>query len=99
MLVASADMNQEDLRTSLPRQLKIGTVENIRDLVNRQLPGIKISALAVAPRQIPFHAGKSYFHLEFTSEELAQMELSGGFAFYISGTFPGLQLQFWAIKE
>ena len=99
VLVASADMNQEDLRTSLPRQLKIGTVENIRDLVNRQLPGIKISALAVAPRQIPFHAGKSYFHLEFTSEELAQMELSGGFAFYISGTFPGLQLQFWAIKE
>ena len=99
ILVASADMDQESLRTSLPRQLKIGTVENIRDLVNRQLPGIKISALAVAPRQIPFHAGKSYFHLEFTSEELAQMELSGGFAFYVSGTFPGLQLQFWAIKE
>ena len=99
ILVASADMDQESLRTSLPRQLKIGTVENIRDLVNRQLPGIKISALAVAPRQIPFHAGKSYFHLEFTSEELAPMELSGGFAFYVSGTFPGLQLQFWAIKE
>ncbi|WP_297260692.1 type VI secretion system baseplate subunit TssK [uncultured Desulfovibrio sp.] len=99
ILVASADMDQETLRTSLPRQLKIGTVENIRDLVNRQLPGIRIAALAVAPRQIPFHAGKSYFHLEFTSEELAQMELSGGFAFYVSGTFPGLQLQFWAIKE
>lgn len=99
VLVASADMDQESLRASLPRQLKIGTVENIRDLVNRQLPGIKISALSVAPRQIPFHAGKSYFHLELSSEELAQMELSGGFAFYISGTFPGLQLQFWAIKE
>lgn len=99
VLVARADMDQEALRASLPRQLKIGTVENIRDLVNRQLPGIKISALAVAPRQIPFHAGKSYFHLDFSSEELAQMELSGGFAFYISGTFPGLQLQFWAIKE
>lgn len=99
VLVASADMDQESLRTSLPRQLKIGTVENIRDLVNRQLPGIRISALAVAPRQIPFHAGKSYFHLDFSSEELAQMELSGGFAFYVSGNFPGLQLQFWAIKE
>ncbi len=99
ILVASADMSQESLRASLPRQLKIGTVENIRDLVNRQLPGIRIAALSVAPRQIPFHSGKSYFHLELTSEELAQMELSGGFAFYVSGTFPGLQLQFWAIKE
>lgn len=99
ILVAWADMDQESLRGSLPRQLKIGTVENIRDLVNRQLPGIKLSPLAVAPRQIPFHAGKSYFHLEFSSEELAQLELSGGFAFYISGNFPGLQMQFWAIKE
>lgn len=99
VLVAAADMDQDSLRSSLPRQLKIGTVENIRDLVNRQLPGIRIAALSVAPRQIPFHASKSYFHLEFTSEEKAQMELSGGFAFHISGTFPGLQLQFWAIKE
>ncbi len=99
VLVVRADMDQEALRSSLPKQLKISSVERIRDLVNLHLPGVKIRALPVAPRQIPFHAGKSYFKLEFTSEELAQLELSGGFAFYVSGTFPGLQLQFWAIKE
>lgn len=99
ILVARADMDLNDLRTSLPRQLKISSVERIRDLVNLHLPGIKIEPLAVAPRQIPFHASKIYFRLNISSEELAQLELSGGFAFYVSGTYPGLQLQFWAIKE
>jgi type VI secretion system protein ImpJ len=99
ILVVRADMDQEALRTTLPKQLKISSVERIRDLVNLHLPGVKVSPLPVAPRQIPFHAGKSYFRLDLTSEELAQLELSGGFAFYISGSFPGLQLQFWAIKE
>lgn len=99
ILVARADMDLNDLRSSLPRQLKISSVERIRDLVNLHLPGIKIEPLAVAPRQIPFHASKIYFRLNISSEELAQLELSGGFAFYISGTYPGLQLQFWAIKE
>ena len=99
ILVVRADMDQEALRSSLPKQMKISSVERIRDLVNLHLPGIKIQTLPVAPRQIPFHAGKSYFRLDISSEELAQLELSGGFAFYVSGTFPGLQLQFWAIRE
>lgn len=99
ILAVGADMESDVLRGSLPKQLKISSVERIRELVNLHLPGIKIRALPVAPRQIPFHAGKTYFKLDFSSDELAQLELSGGFAFYISGTFPGLQMQFWAIKE
>lgn len=99
ILVVRADVDQDAIRATIPKQVKISSVENIRNLVNLHLPGIRIRPLPVAPRQIPFHAGKSYFQLEFTSDELAQLELSGGFAFYVSGTFPGLQLQFWAIKE
>jgi type VI secretion system protein ImpJ len=99
IISAQADMAQETLRASLPRQLKIGPVERIRQLINLHLPGVNIRPLPVAPRQIPFHADKTYFRLEITSEELSQLELSGGFAFFVSGTFPGLQLQFWAIKE
>lgn len=99
ILSAQADMDSEILRNNFPKQVKIGPVERIRQLVNLHLPGVKIRALPVAPRQIPFHAGKSYFQLEITSEESAQLELSGGFAFYVSGDFPGLKMQFWAIKE
>ena len=99
VLVAQADMDVESLHNLLPRQIKIGTPENIRELVNAHLPGVKIRPLPVAPRQIPFHAGKSYFQLEFTSQQRAQLETSTGCAIHVSGTFPGLQMELWAIKE
>lgn len=99
ILVAQADMDKEGLRKLLPRQIKIGTPENIRSLVNSHLPGVKLTPLPVAPRQIPFHAGKVYFQLEFSSKERAQFELSTGCAIHVSGSFPGLQMDFWAIKE
>ena len=99
ILVAQADMDKEGLRKLLPKQIKIGTPENIRGLVNSHLPGVKISPLPVAPRQIPFHAGKVYFQLEFASKERAQFEMSTGCAIHVSGSFPGLQMEFWAIKE
>lgn len=99
VLVAQADMDQESLRSLLPKQIKIGTPENIRELVNTHLPGVKIRPMPVAPRQIPFHAGKSYFQLDFSSSQRAQFEASTGCALHVSGTYPGLLLQLWAIKE
>lgn len=99
ILAAQADMEQESVRNLLPRQIKIGTPENIRSLVNSHLPGVKITPLPVAPRQIPFHAGKVYFQLEFTSKERAQIEMSTGCAIHVSGSFPGLRMELWATKE
>jgi type VI secretion system protein ImpJ len=99
VLVAHADMDQESLRALLPKQIKIGTPENIRELVNSHLPGVKLHPMPVAPRQIPFHAGKSYFQLDFSSSQRAQFEASSGCALHVSGSFPGLALQLWAIKE
>jgi type VI secretion system protein ImpJ len=99
VLVAQADMDHEKLCALLPKQIKIGTPENIRELVNTHLPGVKIRLMPVAPRQIPFHAGKSYFQLDFSSDQRAQLESSTGCALHVSGSFPGLLLQLWAIKE
>ena len=99
VLAASAQCDSEELRQRLPAHLKVGPVERIRQLVNLHLPGIKVKPLPVAPRQIPFHSGKTYFALELSSEELAQLERSGGFAFHVSGEFSGLELKFWAIRN
>ena len=99
VLAASAQCDSEELRQRLPAHLKVGPVERIRQLVNLHLPGIKVKPLPVAPRQIPFHSGKTYFALELSSEELAQLERSGGFAFHVSGEFTGLELKFWAIRN
>lgn len=99
VLIARAECSTEELRQRLPAHLKVGPVERIRQLVNLHLPGLTLKPLAVAPRQLPFHADRTYFVLELTAADIAQLEQSGGFAFHVSGTFPGLDLAFWAIRS
>jgi type VI secretion system protein ImpJ len=99
VLAARADMPAEEFRRRFPQQLKVGPVEKIRDLVNLQLPGIAIQAMPVAPRQIPYHAGFAYFELDRQSELWRTLKTSGGIAIHQSGEFPGLALEFWAIRS
>jgi type VI secretion system protein ImpJ len=99
VIAARADLPQEDFRRRFPAQLKIGTVEKIRDLVMLQLPGIGIQPMAVAPRQIPYHAGFVYFELDKSNELWRSLKTSGGVAFHQAGEFPGLSMEFWAIRS
>lgn len=99
VLVAGASCSAEDLRTRLLAQLKVGTVETIRDLVNHHLAGYRVRSLPVAPREIAFHADKVYFSLDLSPQELAQLKASGGFAFHVPGDIPALELKFWAIRK
>jgi type VI secretion system protein ImpJ len=98
ILAVSADIPTEDIRKRFPTQIKIGPVEQIRQLVNVQLPGIRVRPLPVAPRQIPYHTGFVYFELDRSNELWAKLKTSGGFAFHLGGDFPGIQMEFWAIK-
>lgn len=99
VLAANAQVPPDALRSHFPKQVKIGPVEEIQQLVNSALPGISIDPLAVAPRQIPFHAGFTYFELNKSDLLWKKMGTSGGFAIHIGGSFPGLELEFWAIKK
>lgn len=98
VLAVYADLTTEDIRRRLPAQIKLGPVEHIRDLVNNHLPGISVSALPVAPRQIPYHAGYHYFLLDSDSDRWQQLKQSGGLAVHVSGNYPGLELELWAIR-
>ena len=98
VLTVQADMQAEQLRRLFPSQVKIGAVEHIRELVNVALPGIAVRPLPVAPRQLPFYAGASYFELDRASPHWQQMQNSGGFAIHVSGEFPNLRLELWAIR-
>ncbi|MDJ0943342.1 MAG: type VI secretion system baseplate subunit TssK [Kiloniellales bacterium] len=99
VLAVNADLPAEALRTRFPAQVKIGPVEKIRDLVNRALPGVDVHALPVAPRQIPFHSGVTYFALDTKNAFWKEMDRSGGLAVHVGGKFPGLEMQFWAIRQ
>ncbi len=99
ILAAHADMPADLLRSRFPAQAKLGPIERIRDLVHLQLPGIGMRPLSNAPRQIPYHSGYIYFELEKTGEMWQQFQGTGGLALHLSGDFPGLQLEFWALRS
>jgi type VI secretion system protein ImpJ len=98
VLAAKAQLPVERLQAGLPTLVKIGPAERIRDLVNLNLPGIALRNLPVAPRQIPYHAGFLYFELERGGDLWKLLEQSGALAMHIAGEFPGLELEFWAVR-
>lgn len=99
VLSARADVPEDALRAHLPAQIKIGPVERIRQLVNAAMPGIALKPIPVAPRQIPYHSGYTYFQLDPQSDFWNELKHSGGFALHVGGDFPGLELEFWAIRQ
>lgn len=99
VLAVNADIPAENVRRHFAGQAKIGPVEEIRQLVNSALPGITLRPLPVAPRQIPYHAGVVYFELDRDSPYWGKMSTSGGIAVHISGDYPGLKMELWAIRQ
>jgi type VI secretion system protein ImpJ len=98
VLAARADVPSEGVRRDFPAQVTVASVEKIAKLVNEHIPGIGLQPLAVAPRQIPFHAGFTYFELDRASALYRELKASGGIAMHIPDTFPGLALELWAIR-
>jgi type VI secretion system protein ImpJ len=98
VLAARADVASEIVRRDFPAQVTIASVEKIAKLVNEHIPGIALQPLAAAPRQIPFHAGFTYFELDRGSALFRELKASGGIAMHIPDTFPGLALELWAIR-
>jgi type VI secretion system protein ImpJ len=98
ILAIHASISPDTLRQSCLAQVKVAPVEEIRTLVNRALPGIPLQVLTVPPRQIPYHSDFVYFSLNRQDPLWAQVANSTGLAFHIGGLFPGLKMEFWAIK-
>ncbi len=99
VLAANADMPADRFRASLPRQSTVAAPDKLRDLVMTHTPGISLMPLPVAPRQIPFHAGFSYFELDRHSALWKELAQSRALAMHIAGEYPGLELELWAIRS
>ncbi|HDM8047664.1 TPA: type VI secretion system baseplate subunit TssK [Vibrio fluvialis] len=99
IIAVKARMPLDDLRRLFTQQTKVSSVEKIRELISLQLPGIPLISLPVAPRQLPYHAGYTYYQLDKTSPAWAMLNHSSGFALHVAAAFDDLDLQFWAIRS
>lgn len=99
ILAVRARMPQETFRKQFIQQTKIASGERILELVSLQLPGIPLVSLPVTPRQLPYHAGYSYFQLDRQSPSWLMLARGDSLAFHIAGEFPELDMQLWAIRD
>lgn len=99
VLAVKADLAEEQLKKLLLANLKIGTVETIRDLVNYHLAGFKLKPLATAPRQIPYKVNYIYFKIDLKADEREKLTQSGTFAFHLAGEIPNIEYIIWAIRN
>lgn len=99
VLIVMTELPEEQIRHCFPKQVKIGPVECIRDLVTVPLPGIGVRALPAPPRWIPYFTGATYFELDRGSPHWQGLQTSQAFAIYISDHFANLQLQLWAVDD
>ncbi len=99
ILGVNAQLSADKIRSQIPRQATIATREKLRDYVMSQIPGIQLIGLATSPRQIPFHKGMTYFSLDKNHALWQELEKSGSIGMHFSGEYPGLELEFWAIRD
>lgn len=98
IIAIKAHLQPDLLKTQFVQQTKISSIEQINQLVHLQLPGVPVHALPVAPRYLPYHSGFIYFQLDKTSPFWENLLSSSGFGFHITGNYPGLEIEFWAIR-
>lgn len=98
IIAIKAHLQPDLLKTQFIQQTKISSIEKINQLIHLQLPGVPVNALPVAPRYLPYHSGFMYFQLDKTSPYWENLLTSSGFGFHITGNYPGLEIEFWAIR-
>jgi len=99
VFAVKADIEGDQLKKLLLSNLKMGSIETIRDLVNYHLGGFKLKSLTTAPRQIPYKVNYLYFKVELEAEDKEKLARSGGFAFHLSGELPNVDYTLWAIRN
>ncbi|OOF82636.1 type VI secretion system-associated protein [Rodentibacter ratti] len=98
IIAVKAHLQPDLLKSQFVQQTKISSIEQINQLVHLQLPGVPVHALPIAPRYLPYHSGFMYFQLDKTSPFWKNLVSSSGFGFHITGNYPGLEIEFWAIR-
>ena len=99
VFAVKADVSAIELKDTVSRSLKIGTIENIKNLVNFHLVGYKIKLLHNAPKEIPHKVNHLYYSLEFNSKEKEELLKSSGFALHMASDLEGISYEIWSIKN
>jgi type VI secretion system protein ImpJ len=98
-LAVSARMPLDDLRTRFPSVAKIGTVQNMRKIVDSALSGVPLQHTPTPPPQIRALPGFVYFELDRSVADWAEFAKSPALGLHVAGDWPELRLELWCVKK
>lgn len=100
LLAISGDLEENQLKKLLIDNLKVGTVDEIRNLVNHHLPGFSYVSLATAPKEIPYRVNNLYFAISLKTNDRKKLAESSGVALHFPDTDKyKIEFTLWAIKK
>ncbi|WP_010187904.1 type VI secretion system baseplate subunit TssK [Sphingomonas sp. PAMC 26605] len=98
-LAVSARMPLDDLRARFPSVAKIGTVQNMRQIVDSALSGVPLQHSPTPPPQIRALPGFVYFELDRSVPDWVEFASSPALGLHVAGEWPELRLELWCVKK
>ena len=87
------------MRSYFPAQTKLAPVEKIVQLIDLQLPGVRITPMSSPPRHIPYYPNSVYFEVDNADPMYRDMLSGSAAALSIVGDFPGLRFEAWGLRQ
>ncbi len=97
-LVASGDLPEDQLRDVTPKRLKVGGAEDIDLIVNRALPGVRLTYVARPPSEFPVRPGSMYFRLENQGEFWEAIRRNHAISVNVPSVLKGLKVEILATR-
>ena len=90
-------MPAAQLQDQFPRLCKVGTPDEVNQLVNAALDGVPLQSLSHVPAAIPLRLENQYFALDLGHAKGQAMLAEGVCAFYVPSTLADVQLELFAV--
>jgi type VI secretion system protein ImpJ len=86
-----------EVQAQIPLQCKVGSPDDVADVVNVALSGVPLITLSHVPASIPIRLENQYFALDLNNDAARAMLAAGSCAFYVPGTLGEIQLELFAV--
>ncbi|CCK09731.1 Uncharacterized protein ImpJ/VasE [Cronobacter sakazakii 696] len=85
------------LLAQFPQQCKVGSPEEVGEVINASRQGIPVRSLSHVPAAIPLRLENQYFALDMTHPAAHSMLAAGSCVFYVPGTLGEPELELYAV--
>ena len=99
VIVARSALDGEEFRKNFPRQVSVGSVNEIREIIAAADRSIRLRPFAHPPQELPRMAGWLYMEVDRTSPSFADVQKSRSIAIHHAAHFPELEVQLWGIRD